>query len=239
MPRLKPETRDMFKTVSAATLCTALFRRGLRNQFIQDVRSLNPAAGPMVGEAFTLRYIPAREDLNPLSVFQDQAHPQRKAVEECPPGAVFVIDSRKDPRAASAGSILVSRLMKRGVAGVVTDGGFRDSPEIAQLAIPAYHNRPSAPTNLTLHQALDIDVPIGCGDVAVWPGDVVVGDAEGVVVIPAHLADEIAVEAVEMTAFEDFVTEEVMKGRSILGLYPATEEQTKADFAAWRKANDR
>jgi regulator of RNase E activity RraA len=239
MPRLKPETREMLKTVSAATLCTALFRRGLRNQFIQDVRPLNPAAGPMVGEAFTLRYIPAREDLNPLGVFQDQAHPQRKAVEECPPGAVLVIDSRKDPRAASAGSILVSRLMKRGVAGIVTDGGFRDSPDIAQLAIPAYHNRPSAPTNLTLHQALDIDVPIGCGDVAVWPGDVVVGDAEGVVVIPAHLADEIAAEAVEMTAFEDFVTEEVMKGRSILGLYPATEEQTKVNFAAWRQANDR
>ncbi|HZB63390.1 MAG TPA: ribonuclease activity regulator RraA [Microvirga sp.] len=239
MPHLTPETRDKLKTVSTATLCTALFKRGLRNQFIQDVHPLNPKAAPMVGEAFTLRYIPAREDLNPLSVFQDQAHPQRKAVEECPPGAVFVIDSRKDPRAASAGSILVSRLMKRGVAGVVTDGGFRDSPEIAGLAIPAYHHRPSAPTNLTLHQALDINVPIGCGDVAVWPGDVVVGDGEGVVVIPAHLADEIAAEAVEMTAFEDFVTEEVMKGRSILGLYPPTEEQSKIDFAAWRRANNR
>jgi regulator of RNase E activity RraA len=193
----------------------------------------------MVGEAFTLRYIPAREDLNPLSVFQDRAHPQRKAVEECPPGAVFVIDSRKDPRAASAGSILVTRLMKRGVAGVVTDGGFRDSPEIAQLGIPAYHNRPSAPTNLTIHQALDINVPIGCGDAPVWPGDVVVGDGEAVVVIPAQIVDEVADEAVEMTAFEDFVTEEVNKGRSILGLYPATEEQTKADFAAWRTANNR
>ena len=125
---------------------------------------------------------------------------------------MFVIDSRKDPRAASAGSILVTRLMKRGVAGVVTDGGFRDSPEIAQLAIPAYHRRPSAPTNLTLHQALDINVPIGCGDVAVWPGDVVVGDGEGVVVIPAAIADEIADEATEMTAFEDFVTEKVQRG---------------------------
>jgi regulator of RNase E activity RraA len=239
MPHLTSETRDKLKTVSTATLCTALFKRGLRNQFIQDVRPLNPNGAPMVGEAFTLRYIPAREDLNPLSVFQDRAHPQRKAVEECPPGAVFVIDSRKDPRAASAGSILVSRLMKRGVAGVVTDGGFRDSPEISQLDIPAYHHRPSAPTNLTLHQALDINVPIGCGDVAVWPGDVVVGDGEGVVVIPAHLADEIAAEAVEMTAFEDFVTEEVMKGRSILGLYPPTEEQSKLDFAAWRQANNR
>ncbi len=239
MSTLKPETRDKLKTVSTATLCTALFKRGLRNQFIQDVHPLNPAAGPMVGEAFTLRYIPAREDLNPITVFQDRSHPQRKAVEECPPGAVMVIDSRKDPRAASAGSILVARLMKRGVAGVVTDGGFRDSPEIARFPFPAYHNRPSAPTNLTRHQALDINVPIGCGDVPVWPGDVVVGDAEGVVVLPAHLADELADEAVEMTAFEDFVAEEVMRGRSILGLYPATEEKTRADFAAWRQAKGR
>ncbi|CAH1658667.1 Regulator of RNase E activity RraA [Hyphomicrobiales bacterium] len=239
MSRLKPETREKLRMVSVATLCTALFKRGLRNQFIQDVRPLNPEAGTMVGEAFTLRYIPAREDLNPLSVFQDRAHPQRKAVEDCPPGAVMVIDSRKDPRAASAGGILVSRLMKRGVAGVVTDGGFRDSPEIARLSFATYHNRPSSPTNLTLHQAIDINVPIGCGDVAVFPGDVVVGDAEGVIVVPAHLADEVADEAVEMTAFEDFVTEEVLKGRSILGLYPATEEQTKLDFAAWRKANGR
>ncbi|KGM35444.1 ribonuclease activity regulator RraA [Inquilinus limosus] len=239
MTGLKPETRDKLKTVSTATLTTALFKRGLRNQFIQDVHPLNPSGAPMVGEAFTLRYIPAREDLNPISVFQDRAHPQRKAVEDCPPGAVFVIDSRKDARAASAGSILVARLMKRGVAGVVTDGGFRDSPEIAKLGIPAYHNRPAAPTNLTRHQALDINVPIGCGDVPVFPGDVVVGDGEGVVVIPANIADEIADEAVEMTAFEDFVTEEVMKGRSILGLYPATEEQTRTDFAAWRKANGR
>jgi regulator of RNase E activity RraA len=239
MKKLNPQTREKLKGVSTATLCTALFKRGLRNQFIQDVRPLNPAGETMVGEAFTLRYIPAREDLNPISVFQDRAHPQRKAVEECPPGAVFVIDSRKDPRAASAGSILVSRLMMRGVAGVVTDGGFRDSPEIARLSIPAYHNRPSAPTNLTCHQALDINVPIGCGDVPVFPGDVVVGDAEGVVIIPAAIADGIAEEAVEMTAFEDFVTEEVLKGRSILGLYPPTDEQAQRDFAAWRKATGR
>lgn len=236
---LKATTRDKLRQVSTPTLCTALFKRGLRNQAIQDVHPLNPSAPTMVGEAFTLRYIPAREDLNPLTVFQDRAHPQRKAVEACPPGAVFVIDSRKDPRAASAGSILVTRLMKRGVAGVVTDGGFRDSAEIARMAIPAYHNRPSAPTNLTLHQALDINVPIGCGDVAVWPGNVIVGDGEAVVVIPAHLAEEIADEAIEMTAFEDFVTERVLAGQSILGLYPATEEQTRVDFAAWRKANNR
>jgi regulator of RNase E activity RraA len=241
---LKPETRDKLKTVSTATLCTALFKRGLRNQFIQDVRHVNADLQRdmpnMVGEAFTLRYIPAREDLNPISVFQDRNHPQRVAVETCPPGAVMVFDSRKDARAASAGGILVSRLMVRGCAGVVTDGGFRDSPEIAALNFPAYHSRPSAPTNLTLHQALDINVPIGCGDVAVWPGDVMVGDKEGVFVIPAHLADEIADEAVEMTVFEDFVTDMVQnQGRSILGLYPPTDPQTKDDFAAWRKAKGR
>ncbi len=239
MTQLSDETRDKLKTVSTATLCTALYKRGLRNQFIQDVRPLNPELGTMVGPAYTLRYIPAREDLNPLSVFQDRGHPQRKAIEECPPGAVLVIDSRKDPRAASAGGILVTRLMQRGVAGVVTDGGFRNSPEISKLAIPAYHNRPSAPTNLSRHQALDINVPIGCGDAPVWPGDVIVGDGEGVVVVPAHLADEIADEALEMTAFEDFVTEQVLSGRSILGLYPATDEQTKVDFAAWRTAHKR
>ena len=239
MSRLSPGTRDKLKTVSTATLTTALFKHGLRNQYIQDVHPLNPQAGTMVGQAFTLRYIPAREDLNPISVFRDREHPQRKAVEECPPGAVLVIDSRKDARAASAGSILVARLMKRAVAGVVTDGGFRDSPDIAKLSIPAYHHRPAGPTNLTVHQALDINVPIGCGDAPVFPGDVVVGDAEGVVVIPAHLADEIAEEAVEMTAFEDFVTEEVLRGRSILGLYPATDDQTNRDFADWRVKNGR
>lgn len=236
---LKSTTRDKLKSVSTATLCTALFKRGLRNQMIQDVHPLDAGKPTMVGEAFTLRYIPAREDLNTISVFQDRGHPQRKAVEECPPGAVFVIDSRKDARAASAGSILVTRLMKRGVAGVVTDGGFRDAAEIAKLDIPSFHHRPSAPTNLTQHQALDINVPIGCGDAPVWPGDVIVGDADGCVVIPAHLAEEIANEAVEMTAFEDFVTEKVLEGRSILGLYPPTEEKSKTDFAAWRKAKGR
>ena len=240
---LDDATRKKLEGVSTATLCTALFKRGLRNQFIQGVAPVAPktrARGrAMVGPAYTLRYIPAREDLNRLDVFRDPGHPQRKGVEDCPPGAVFVMDSRKDARAASAGSILVTRLMVRGVAGVVTDGGFRDSPEIAELDIPAYHARPSAPTNLTLHQALDLNVPIGCGDVAVWPGDIVVGDDEGVVILPAHLAAELADEAVEMTAFEDFVTEEVEGGASIVGLYPATHDDTAARFAKWRETNGR
>src|SRR5271163_2792734 len=138
---LKHETRDKLKHVSTATLATALFKRGLRNQMIQGVQPLAPPKpDSMVGEAYTLRYIPAREDLNELSVFRNPDHPQRKAIEECPPGAVMVIDSRKDARAASAGGILVTRLMKRGAAGVVTDGGFRDSAEIASLDFPAFHS---------------------------------------------------------------------------------------------------
>lgn len=230
---LTPENREKLKRVSSATLTTALFKRGFRNVFIQDVRPLGTAAPRMVGEAYTLRYIPAREDLDHLGVFADIEHPQRKAVEACPPGHVMVIDSRKDARAASAGGILVSRLMQRGVAGVVTDGGFRDSPDIAQMPFPAFHSRPSAPTNLIRHHAADINVPIGCGDVPVFPGDIVVGDGEGVCVIPAHLANEIAEEAYEQTAYEDFVEERVRAGESIFGLYPANAE-TKAKFAVWR-----
>jgi regulator of RNase E activity RraA len=129
--------------------------------------------------------------------------------------------------------------MMRGVAGVVTDGGFRDSAEIAMLDFPSYHNRPSAPTNLTLHQAIDINVPIGCGDAPVFPGDVIVGDADGVIVIPAEIADEIAAEAVEMTAFEDFVIERVQGGQQTLGLYPPTDESNLEAFAVWRKLNGR
>lgn len=237
---VSPTTISLLQKVSIATLCTCLFKRGLRNQVIQGAVPVGGAAKPtMVGPAFTLRYMPAREDLNTLAEFANPAHPQRKAVEDCPPGAVLVFDSRKDARAASAGAILIRRLQVRGVAGVVTDGGFRDAPEIAALEIPAFHTRPSAPTNLTLHQAIDINVPIGCGDAPVFPGDIVVGDGDGVVVIPAHLAEEIAQEASGMTAFEDFVAEQVQNGRSIIGLYPATQPQTLDDFAQWRAANGR
>ena len=236
---LANETKVSLQSVSTATLATALYKRGFRNQVIQNVHPLNLHGQNMVGPAFTLRYIPAREDLNPLSVFENPEHPQRAAIERCPPGAVMVVDSRQDPRAASAGSILVTRLMVRGAAGIVTDGGFRDSTEIARLDFSSYHQRASAPTNLTLHQAVDINVPIGCGGVPVWPEDIVVGDGEAVVVVPADLQDEIAKEAVEMTVFEDFVTEEVHNGRSIIGLYPATDAQVRDDFAAWRAKNRR
>lgn len=235
---LTPENREKLRHVSTATLTTALFKRGFRNTFMDGPRRINP--GPsMVGEAYTLRYIPAREDLDKLEGFKDPAHPQRKGIEECPPGHVFVIDSRGDPRAASAGSILVARLARRGAAGIVSDGGFRDTPDIAEGAMPAFHARPSAPTNLIRHHATDLNVPIGCGGVPVYPGDIVVGDNEGVVVIPAHIANEVAEEAHEMTAFEDFVMERVRAGETIVGLYPPTQEKNVAAFAAWRQQKGR
>lgn len=236
---LSPHVRNVLQTVSTATLATVLYKKGLRKQVVQDVHPVGPLRENMVGEAFTLRYIPAREDLNELSVFNDREHPQRKAIEECPAGAVMVMDSRKDARAASAGAILLTRLMVRGVAGVVTDGGFRDSEAIAGLALPAFQNRPSAPTNITLHQAIDINVPIGCGDAPVFPGDIIVGDMDGVIVVPAHLSEEAAREALEMTAYEDFVLDSVREGKSILGLYPPTEAENLARFALWRREKGR
>jgi regulator of RNase E activity RraA len=240
MTSLSKITRAKLKKISTATIATCLYKRGLKNQFIQRVKPLKFGKPTMVGEAFTLRYIPAREDLNPVSVFKDPKHPQRIAVETCPKGSVLVIDSRKNAKAASAGSILVTRLMKRGASGIVTDGGFRDSAEIAALPFPSYHKRPSAPTNLTLHQALDINVPIGCGDVAVFPGDAIVGDDDGVMVIPAAIVDEVADECIEMTIFEEFVLEKVKEGDSIIGLYPPTNDQTLCDFNKWKlEKNDR
>src|ERR1700710_3315725 len=164
MTKLCDATRANLKTIPTATVATALNKGGFGSQFIQDVHPLGPDQPTLVGEAFTLRYMPARADLNKLEVFRDRSHPQRKASEDCPPGAVLVMDSRKDARAASAGAILVTRLMQRCVAGVITDGGFRDSAGIGKLGFPAYHHRPSAPTNLTLHQAIEINGPIGCGE---------------------------------------------------------------------------
>ena len=235
---MREDTRDKLKAVSTATLTTVLFKRGFRNAYIQGIHRINPDGPNMVGPAYTLRYIPAREDLDTLSVFEDRTHPQRKGVEECPPGAVFVIDSRRSFAAASAGGILLTRLWKRGCAGIVTDGGFRDTPEIAKLPFPAYHAHPAAPTNLIRHHAIDLNLPIACGEVAVYPGDIMVGDGEGVAVVPRHIADEVAVEAFEQTIFEDFVQEKIEGGRGLFGTYPPSPE-TREEFKGWRTQKGR
>src|SRR5712692_9556564 len=205
MTSLSPDSRAALKRVSTATLTTVLFKRGLRNTFIQGVFLLNRESPRMVGEAYTLRYIPAREDLDQLGAFEGRGHPQREAIEACPPGQVLVMDARRDATAATGGDILMTRLMVRGVAGVVTDGGLRDTPTIEKLDFPVYCGARSAPLNLVRHHAIDSQVPIGCGGVAVYPGDIVVGDAEGVVVIPASIASEVAEDAEAQTQFEDWV----------------------------------
>ena len=235
---LSKNLKKIFLHSSVATICTALFKKGLKNQYIQGVFPINSKLPNMVGLAYTVRYIPAREDLNGIEVFKNPDHPQRTAIEECPKDYVLIFDSRKDPRAASAGAILLTRLMVRGCAGVVTDGGFRDSDEIKKLNIPAYHNRPSSPTNLTLHQAIDINQPIGCGDVAVWPNDLIVGDKEGVVVIPNAIIEEISDDVKSMTIYEDYVIEKVQKGASIKGLYPLTSESERKVFENWLRTKN-
>jgi regulator of RNase E activity RraA len=236
---LSDATRATLKTCSTASVATALFKRGLRNQFVQGVVPVAPKGETMVGPAFTLRYIPAREDRNPITVFRSPDHPQRVAMETCPPGCVLVMDARKDARAATAGSILLTRLALRGAAGVVSDGGFRDADGIGALDMPAYYARPSAPTNLTLHEAVELNVPIACGDAPVFPGDVMLGDCDGVMAIPAHLADEIAGECAGMESFEDFVLEEVRAGAAIIGLYPATRDDVLRKYEDWRARTGR
>ena len=232
---LKQTTIDNLRHVSCATLCTQLFKRGFRNVYIQGVKRLTTkSGGNLVGPAFTMRSIPAREDLDQISAFDDPNHPQRKAIESVPPGHVLVLDCRGETRVASGGQILTTRLQVRGAAGLVSDGPVRDSGAIAQMDFPVYCAGGSAPLNLLQHHAIDQNIPIGCGGVAVYPGDAIVGDDEGVVVIPAHLADEVAEAAVEQEKMEMFILERVQNGAKLAGTYPPNAE-TKAAFEVWRK----
>ena len=231
---LSAETRAQFAACSSATLSTQLFKRGLRNQVMQGISRLTPGAPPLVGPAFTLRNIPAREDIDHVGIHQDPSHPQRRAIEVTPPGAVLVIDCRGDARCASAGGILIRRLAVRGVAGLVSDGGLRDTPEIAAQPFPVYCKGPAAPISLTHQHAVDFDVPIACGGVAVYPGDVIVGDAEAVIVVPRHLAAEVAADAFAQEDLETFVLQEIASGRPLPGTYPP-DEATRARYEAWRK----
>jgi regulator of RNase E activity RraA len=223
MSSLADETRRLLARASTATLTTQLFKRGFRNTFIQGVRRLTPGAPVMVGEAYTLRMIPAREDLDQPGMFAGRDHPQRRAIEECPAGKVLVIDCRGKTGGGSLGDILIARLMARGVAGVVTDGAIRDTPQVEPMAFPVYAGGAAAPASFAYHHAVGLDEPIGCGEVAVFPGDVLVGDGEGVVVIPRHLADEIAPAAAEQERMEAWIVEQVKAGQGIFGLYPPDE----------------
>jgi regulator of RNase E activity RraA len=233
MPELRPETRNALLNVATSTLTGALYRRGFRNIFMQDVFPVRQEQPRMVGPAFTMRFIPSREDMNGPQGKRRSVQPQ--AMEECPPGSVLVIDSRGDTRAASAGDLYVGRLKARGCAGIVTDGGFRDSEGVHKTGLPAYHRRPTSPPSPIAHYPIDLNLPIGCGGVAVYPGDVIVGDCDGIVVIPCDIVDEVAEEVVATTLYETFAEEEVAKGRPLAGLFPTMGEQAKQDFEAWKQ----
>lgn len=228
-----PEILALLRRASTATITTQLFSRGLRNTFLAGLRPLNPDRASFAGQAYTLRYIPAREDLDTLAVFQDYDHPQRRAIEDVPPGHVLVMDCRGDARAASAGNILATRLAVRGVAGLVTDGALRDSPEIAELGLPTFAAGPSAMLNLARNHAVESQVPIGCAGVPVYPGDVLVGDAEGVVCVPRELAAEIAEPAAEQERLEEFILGEIQNGAPLRGTYPPNED-TRARYESQR-----
>jgi regulator of RNase E activity RraA len=188
----------------------------------------------MVGPAYTMRNIPAREDIDQISAFDDYDHPQRKGIESVPAGHVLVLDCRGETRVASGGQILTTRLKVRGAAGLVSDGPVRDSGAISEMDFPVYCAGGSAPLNLIHHHAIDLNVPIGCGGVAVYPGDVMVGDDEGVAVIPRHLADEVARDAAEQEVMEAFILERIEAGAMLRNNYPPNAE-TRAAFAEWRK----
>ncbi len=238
MTQLSDQTRNLLKNVSTATLTTQLFRRGFRNVFMQGVALLGKLEnGNMVGPAFTLRNIPAREDIDVLEIFLNPDNPQRKGIESVPPGYVLVQDCRGDKTAASCGSILTARLKVRGVAGMVSDGPVRDSGVIAECGMPVFCAGASAPTNLIKHHSVDMDLPIGCGGVAVFPGDVIVGDIDGIVVIPHHLAEEVAIDAAEQEEMEAFIFQRIEAGAPLRGTYPP-DDSTKEAYLAWRRQND-
>ena len=229
--QLSTEAFAKLRTVSTATLTSQLMKRGFRNTFLTGLNPLLPDLR-MVGYAMTLRYVPMREDLVD-TLYDNTVNVQRIAVEAIEAEDVLVIDARGDIRAATLGNILATRLKARGAAGLVTDGTLRDTPNFKHIELPAYIQAPHATTSFAVHHPIEINVPIGCAGVLVMPGDVMVGDGEGVVAIPAHVAEEVAHDAYEQERLEEFIQAKVAAGSSILGVYPP-DENTKAEYAAWR-----
>lgn len=225
---------EALRCVSTATLTSQLLQRGFRTTFLAGLLPQRPDLR-LVGYAFTLRYVPSREDLGFQVNYDNDRDIQRRAVESVGPLDVLVIDARNEMRAASFGHIIATRISQRGSAGLVTDGALRDRPSFASLALPSYCRGSHATTSSVAHLAVDMNVPIACAGVLVMPGDVLVGDTEGVVVIPAHVAEEVAAAALEQEAVEDFALEQVRAGAPIRDVYPLAENR-RPEYQAWRAA---
>ncbi|MEZ2126654.1 MULTISPECIES: ribonuclease activity regulator RraA [unclassified Sinorhizobium] len=234
MTALDPSIYAKLLRTNSASLSTLLLKRGLRNTAIRGVRPLASVDKPMIGPAVTVRYIPAREDIDGSTYSSDPSNHQRKAIDTIPEGHVLVFDCRSLPDVAGIGAMLARRLIYRKAAGLVLDGGVRDTADIAQLGLKTYCMGPAAPANLVAHHASDMNQPIACGGVAVYPDDIIFGDSEAVIVIPREYVHEIADEAVVMEEQEEFLKSEIESGRSTLGVYPPNAE-TLERYEAWRK----
>lgn len=228
-PSLDDVTRGRLASVATATLAGVLHQHGIRSSFLSGIRPVRPGRR-MIGVARTLRYLPMREDLIP--VYATRTNAQRAAVEALQPGEVLMIDARDVPDAGTIGDIYAMRAARLGAAGIVTDGATRDTPALAEMDIPVYHRAAHASTYRRHHLPVDHQIPIACAGVTVVPGDVVVGDDEGVVVIPAALVDEVAATAAEQELAEEWGLERVSSGESTDGTFPITPDR-RPEFEAW------
>ena len=230
---LDPKLVHQLSGVTTATLTTVLLKKGLRNIWIRGAMPIKDGQPRLVGRAFTLRFVPAREDLatpaswaSPIST--------RAAIEAMPPGCIAVVDAMGITDAGIFGDILCSRMKMRGVAGLVTDGVIRDKAGVLGTEFPVWCAGVAAPPSVAGLTFVDWQQPIGCGGVAVLPNDIIVVDADGAVLIPADLADEVVSIAVEQERLEGWIVSQVAAGVPLPGLYPANEEN-KARYEAWVK----
>lgn len=235
---LDAEILEKLRGVSTATLTLQLLKRGLRACFIKGPRPLDPDTCRFVAEAYTLRFIPMREDLSRPEVLADPDYAPRKAIEDIPPGQAMVIDCRGEQGAGSLGDILALRLQMRGVAAVVADGPVRDAVAVKATGLPVFCTGSVAPASLSAHFGADLQRPIACGGVSVFPGDVLAGDSDGVVVIPRAMAAEIAGDAVEQERLETFLKSRIAQGHPTIGTYPPNAA-TRAAYEAWLAGRDR
>ena len=233
---LHPAIHAKLMASSVPTVVSLLWRKGFRNTFLSGPRPLNPAAAKFAGAAFTVSTIPVREDLLEAQTKGERPNLQSRAVAEIGAGEVLMVAMGGETRTAFMGDIMTTYLQVKGVSGAVLDGAVSDAVSIAQIQLPVFC-RGNAALPVTSHRfVIDLNVPVGIDGVAVLPGDVVMGDGNGVVVIPRDLATEIAEAAAEREVLEAFVVERVREGAPLAGTYPP-DAGTLAQFEAWRRGS--
>ena len=225
---LDARIKAALELVTTATLTTVLLKKGLRNVWIRGSRPLTPQAKRIVGEAFTLRFVPAREDLaTPASWASPKS--TRGAIEDMPEGCIAVVDAMGIKDAGIFGDILCARMQKKGVAALVTDGVVRDVAGVIGTNLPVWCDGAAAPPSVAGLTFVNWQEPIGCGGVAVYPGDVIVLDSDGAVLIPQAMVEEVTKESIEQERLETWIMGEVDKGVPLPGLYPPNAE-TRARY---------